>query len=102
MTSTESVPEAVPGAAGGSAGGAPLIAVRLFAAAAAELGADALEVRARSLAELVAQLLEGRAERAERVIARSSFLINAVACTDRERPLVEGDRVDVLPPFAGG
>ena len=81
---------------------APLIAVRLFAAAAAELGADSAEVRARSLGELTAQLRQGASERAEQVIGRSSFLVNAVACTDPQQLLAEGDRVDVLPPFAGG
>lgn len=80
----------------------PLIAVRLFAAAAAELGTDTAEVRARSLGELTAQLAQGASERAAQVIGRSSFLVNAMACTDPERPLAEGDRVDVLPPFAGG
>ena len=35
-------------------------------------------------------------------IERSSLLVNAVACTDHSRVLADGDRIDVLPPFAGG
>jgi molybdopterin converting factor small subunit len=36
------------------------------------------------------------------VIARSSLLVDGVACTDPARELTSGTRVDVLPPFAGG
>ncbi|MHA7294658.1 MoaD/ThiS family protein [Arthrobacter sp. HLT1-21] len=36
------------------------------------------------------------------VIARSSFLLNEVAARDRNRVLVVGDVLDILPPFAGG
>lgn len=81
---------------------APRIDVHLFAAAAAEFGTDRTEVQARTLAEAVEALVLEASERAAAVIARSTFLVNSVACTDRERPLADGDRVDVLPPFAGG
>ena len=38
-----------------------------------------------------------------RVIGVSSFLVNAVSApADSLTPLADGDRVDVLPPFAGG
>ncbi|MGO3506052.1 MAG: MoaD/ThiS family protein [Brachybacterium tyrofermentans] len=36
------------------------------------------------------------------MVDRSSILVNAVACTDRDQELRDGDRLDVLPPFAGG
>jgi molybdopterin synthase sulfur carrier subunit len=36
------------------------------------------------------------------VIAKCSFLVNGIAETDRSRVLIDGDTVDVLPPFAGG
>jgi len=81
---------------------APRIAVRLFAGAAAEFGADSASVQARTLGEMIEALQQGASAEAARVIDRSSFLVNAVACTERERLLAEGDRVDVLPPFAGG
>lgn len=81
---------------------APRIAVRLFAGAAAEYGADAATVQAATLQEAIDALLVGASPSAARVIDRSSFLLNSVACTDRARDLAEGDRLDVLPPFAGG
>lgn len=80
----------------------PTIAVRLFAGAAAEYGADEAAVAAGTVGELVEALGAGASERAARVISRSSLLVNAVSCTDPSRVLVDGDRVDVLPPFAGG
>lgn len=81
---------------------APRIAVRLFAGAAAEFGADATTVQAATVQDAVDALLAGASAEAARVIDRSSVLINAVACTDRTRALADGDRMDVLPPFAGG
>ncbi|MET1036291.1 MAG: MoaD/ThiS family protein [Arthrobacter sp.] len=42
------------------------------------------------------------APRLDRVISRSSFLVNEVNERDLGRPLAEDDVVDVLPPFAGG
>lgn len=81
---------------------APEIAVRLFAGAAAELGADDATVRARTVGELVQALTAGATPEAARVIGRSSLLVDGVACTDHGRVLAPGSRVDVLPPFAGG
>lgn len=81
---------------------APLVQVRLFAAAAAELGADQLDVRGDTLAAVLAALGDGASETARTVIGRSSLLVNGVATTDRTRAMADGDRVDVLPPFAGG
>lgn len=81
---------------------APEIAVRLFAGAAAEFGADAATVRARTVRDLVQALTVGASPEAARVIGRSSLLVDGVACTDHRRALAPGTRVDVLPPFAGG
>lgn len=81
---------------------APRIAVRLFAGAAAEYGADEVSLQASTLQEAIDALHAEASDSAARVIGRSSFLLNAVACTDRARRLAEGDRLDVLPPFAGG
>ncbi|MEV0866383.1 MoaD/ThiS family protein [Brachybacterium paraconglomeratum] len=81
---------------------APEIAVRLFAGAAAEFGADEATVRARTVGELVQALTAGTTPEAARVIGRSSLLVDGVACTDHGRVLAPGSRVDVLPPFAGG
>ncbi|ATG52725.1 molybdopterin synthase sulfur carrier subunit [Brachybacterium vulturis] len=81
---------------------APHIAARLFAGAAAEYGADAVSLQASTLGEAIDALQAGASDSAARVIGRSSFLLNAVAGSGREQRLSEGDRLDVLPPFAGG
>lgn len=81
---------------------APAVSVRLFAGAAAEFGADATTVRARTLQDLVDALTAEAPERAVQVIARSSLLVDGVARTDPAHQLADGARVDVLPPFAGG
>ena len=39
---------------------------------------------------------------AEAVFRRCSFLVNGVAVTDHARTLAADDRIDVMPPFAGG
>lgn len=79
----------------------PAIRVRLFAGAAAAYGTDSVTVRGATLGDAL-EALVADADDARRVIGRSSFLVNSVATTDRERALAEGDRIDVLPPFAGG
>ena len=107
MTTTDHTP-ADPAAAAAAhatpdpAAGAPELHVRLFAAAAAEYGADAVRVRARTLGEALDQLSADGGERAATVIGRCSLLLNGVASTDRSRALADGDQLDVLPPFAGG
>ena len=97
LTDTGSAPGSV-----GTTPAAPRIAVRLFAGAAAEYGADAVSLQANTLQEAIDALQADASPPAARVIGRSSFLLNAVACTDRGQRLAEGDRLDVLPPFAGG
>lgn len=102
MTTTDTPAEAGTSPAAATAPAAPLITMRLFAGAAAEYGADVASVHGTTLREALDALLVGASAEAARVIERSSFLVNALACTDPERALEEGDRVDVLPPFAGG
>ncbi|PNH86703.1 MoaD/ThiS family protein [Arthrobacter sp. AFG20] len=86
--------------------------VRYFAAARAAAGMDEehFELPAGSTVEsLLAAVLD--VERPEppagtppleRILARSSLLLNEVAVRDRATVLAAGDVVDVLPPFAGG
>ncbi|GAC1603155.1 MAG: MoaD/ThiS family protein [Pseudarthrobacter sp.] len=38
----------------------------------------------------------------QRILSRSSFLLNEVAVRDRATVLTPADVVDILPPFAGG
>ena len=81
---------------------APAIEVHLFAAAAAEYGSDRASLRAATVGAAIQQLQEGASAEARQVIGRSSVLLNSIACTDLDRELTDGDRLDVLPPFAGG
>lgn len=86
--------------------------VRYFAAARAAAGVDEerFELPAGSTVEslLTAVLGVERPEPPagtpplERILGRSSFLLNEVAVRDRATVLADGDVVDVLPPFAGG
>lgn len=81
---------------------AATITVRLFAGAAAAYGSDTATVRGATVAEAIRDLTAGAPADATTAIERSSLLVNAVACTDHSRVLADGDRIDVLPPFAGG
>jgi molybdopterin synthase sulfur carrier subunit len=86
--------------------------VRYFAAARAAAGVEE-EVYELPAGSTVADLLQAvlAMERAlppagtpplQRILSRSSFLLNEVAVRDRATVLSPGDVVDVLPPFAGG
>ena len=86
--------------------------VRYFAAARAAAGVEEelfdLPSGATVADLLRAVLTVGRAEPPagtpplQRILSRSSFLLNEVAVRDRTAVLNPGDVVDVLPPFAGG
>lgn len=86
--------------------------VRYFAAARAAAGVEEERFDLPSGATvkdlLQAVLAVGRAEPAagtpplQRILSRSSFLLNEVAVRDHTTVLKPGDVVDVLPPFAGG
>lgn len=77
-----------------------VIAVRLFAAAAEAVGANDLPIAASSVGALRAAL-GSHGESAPSVIAQCAVLRAGVRLDDHVM-LVPGDRVDVLPPFAGG
>jgi molybdopterin synthase sulfur carrier subunit len=89
--------------------------IRYFAAARAAAGIDEEQIQLSDGSTLddVLQLLirkHGPTDRESSgslpalgtVIARSSFLRNAVACKDRSAVLEDRDVIDILPPFAGG
>jgi molybdopterin synthase sulfur carrier subunit len=79
------------------------LTVRFFAAAADAAGT---EQEAWDLGEeptlgvLRAQLVERFGDPMRQVLATGSFLVDGVV--HRDDGPIEGDRVDVLPPFAGG
>ncbi|MEP6478499.1 MAG: MoaD/ThiS family protein [Rhodoglobus sp.] len=74
--------------------------VRYFAAAAEAAGREEESLDATTVGELRALLVKRYGEPMTRVLANGSFLVDGVVSRDDSRTL--GDRVDVLPPFAGG
>jgi sulfur-carrier protein len=78
-----------------------LIDVHLFAAARSAAGADRMQVAPGVLADVLAAC-ERQAPGLREVLPRCSYLVNGVATIDEAARLLGGDRLDVLPPFAGG
>ena len=80
------------------------LTVRYFAAARAAAGAETEMLRVApgtTLATLV-DTLAARSSELARVLRRCSFLCDGVAVRDEARELLDGQIIDVLPPFAGG
>jgi molybdopterin converting factor small subunit len=88
------------------------VRIRYFAAARAAAGTDAevLDLDGpglsrREVEELLArrhrQPVPGQPPLAQ-VLARSSFLLDGVACPDPGAEIPAGATLDVLPPFSGG
>ncbi|MFI6129969.1 MoaD/ThiS family protein [Micromonospora sp. NPDC051141] len=79
------------------------LTVRYFAGARAAAGrAEETASAGRSLDELLDDLSVRHGDRLAVVLKAASFLVDGVACHDRQAPLPAGVTVDVLPPFAGG
>lgn len=78
-----------------------LVEVHLFAAARAAAKADVLTVSAGTLQEVLA-MCQRQAPGLTEVLPRCSYLVNGIAATDDATRVQPGDRLDVLPPFAGG
>jgi molybdopterin synthase sulfur carrier subunit len=80
---------------------APAVTVRYFAAAEEAAGrADEVVTGPTTVGELRALLVERYGDAMAKVLASGSFLVDGVVRRDDARSL--GERVDVLPPFAGG
>lgn len=81
------------------------IEVHYFAAAAEAAGRpqERLEVQAGTTLAGLREALAGRGLEMATVVGVSTFLVNSLSTpSDSLTPLEEDDRVDVLPPFAGG
>jgi molybdopterin converting factor small subunit len=77
------------------------VRIRYFAAAADAAGKKEESLPAvATVGALRTVLVERYGEPMARVLAAGSFLVDGVVSRDDGRPL--GERVDVLPPFAGG
>jgi sulfur-carrier protein len=80
-----------------------MLRVRYFAGARAAAGGVREEsVDATSLDNLLTVLTARHGERLAVVLKAASFLVDGLACHDRQAALPAGATVDVLPPFAGG
>ncbi|ABS05089.1 thiamineS protein [Kineococcus radiotolerans SRS30216 = ATCC BAA-149] len=80
-----------------------VVRVRFFAGAAAAAGREEeqLPVPAGTTLDALVERLAGRGPDLAKVLAASSFLLDAVAARPGDE-LTPGVTLDVLPPFAGG
>ena len=80
-----------------------MLTVRYFAGARAAAGGISSEnVTAESLDQLLGVLADRHGERLAVLLKAASFLVDGLACHDRQAGLPAGATIDVLPPFAGG
>jgi sulfur-carrier protein len=81
-----------------------LVTVRYFAAARAAAGTESETVRVEpgTTVGALADLLGERNFELARVLKRCSFLCDGIAVRDEALNLLDGQNIDVLPPFAGG
>ena len=90
---------------GVAAGETIAVELRYFAAAAEASGRteERLELPAGTTLAALRERLAGRGLEMARIIGVSSYLVNALSTpADSLAPLADGDRIDILPPFAGG
>ena len=90
---------------GGAAGETIAVELRYFASAAEAAGRteERLELPAGTTLAALRERLAGRGLEMARIIGVSSYLVNALSTpADSLAPLADGDRIDILPPFAGG
>lgn len=82
---------------------APMVTIRLYAAARAAAGVDSCDVPAGTLAAVLDGLSAAFPGLAS-VLPRCSYLLDEVAIHGPHADVVviEGSTLDVLPPFAGG
>jgi molybdopterin converting factor small subunit len=79
-----------------------MVTVRYFAGARTAAGCSTEAIEAGSVDEVLGVLTERHGERLAVVLKAASFLVDGLACHDRQAGLPTGATVDVLPPFAGG
>jgi molybdopterin converting factor small subunit len=88
-----------------SAAASITVTIRYFAAARAAAGVpqEELAVAGRGSVDLVlAAAVELHGPQLAKVLQRCSFLLDEVAVHSRRTPVLDGQVLDVLPPFAGG
>ncbi len=78
------------------------ILIRYWAGAKAAAGVESEEVEATTVESALALAKGATSGELKRVIERSSLLLDGVVVHDRAMPLIDGQILEVLPPFAGG
>ena len=80
------------------------LTVRYFAAARAAANAETetLRVEPGTTVAALVERLGARSPELARVLQRCSFLCDGIAVRDVAINLIDGQTIDVLPPFAGG
>ena len=81
---------------------AATVEVHLWAAARDAAGTDVIHVPAGTMREVLDAAVAATPPRFADVLARCSLLLDSVAVHDDAVAVAPGQRVDVLPPFAGG
>lgn len=79
-----------------------VVQVRYYGGAAAAAGTATESVTATDLTQLLRAIAAGHAGRLDRVLAVASVLVDGVVARDSTQALHDGQKVDILPPFAGG
>ena len=83
----------------------PAATIRYFAAARAAAGTAQEQIivtGAPTIALLLAAAVDRHGPELAKVLARCSFLLDAIAVHDTDAPISDGQVLDILPPFAGG
>ena len=78
------------------------VEVHVWAAARDAAGTDVIRVPAGTLRDVLAAAVAATPPRFADVLERCSLLLDSVAVHDDAVAVAPGQRVDVLPPFAGG
>ncbi|HUW77433.1 MAG TPA: MoaD/ThiS family protein [Candidatus Nanopelagicaceae bacterium] len=78
------------------------ILIRYWAGAKAAAGIESERIVASTVAAALEELAKSRSRELDQVIQRSSLLLDGAVVHDRNIALVDGQILEILPPFAGG
>lgn len=78
------------------------ILIRYWAGAKAAAGVESEQIEADTVLSALGSVAGPDRGELRRVIERSSLLLDGVVVHDRTLPLIDGQILEVLPPFAGG
>ena len=78
------------------------ILIRYWAGAKAAAGVESEQIEATTVDSALTVVVGSARGELARVIKRSSLLLDGVVVHDRSMTLLDGQILEVLPPFAGG